>query len=64
MSIFKDTCFQARACDSARVIQVIETTAMRGDGKETVLRLVTQYWSLDSQLLAEKDPVPDGVVKK
>ena len=44
---------------SARVIQAIETDMeMRGTG--TVgdpFRRITQYWSLDGVLLAEKDPM-------
>lgn len=45
--------------DYARVIQVIETTLeRRGDGKDTPIRLITQYWTLDGELLAEVDPCP------
>lgn len=44
--------------DGAKVIAVIETTlTRRGDGKDTVLRIVKQYWSLEGELLAECDPV-------
>lgn len=45
--------------DYARVIQVIETTLeRRGDGKSmsSPIRIVTQYWSFDGELLAEVDP--------
>lgn len=43
--------------DYARVIQVIETTLeRRGDGKDDPIRIVTQYWSFDGELLAEDDP--------
>jgi hypothetical protein len=47
-----------RACDQARVIQVIETKAIRGMGKseEDPVRTVIQYWDFDGLLLAEKDP--------
>lgn len=42
---------------SARVIQVIETTLkIKGNGKDTPIRQITQYWSLDGNLLAEVDP--------
>jgi hypothetical protein len=42
----------------ARVIQVIETEEKRGKGVEDdPIRGVTQYWSLDGELLAENDPV-------
>lgn len=45
---------------SVRVIQVIETIASRGLGIDgDVLRLVTQYWNFDGELLAENDPYPD-----
>lgn len=45
--------------DYARVIQVIETTLeRRGTGKDesSPLRMITQYWSFDGELLAEVDP--------
>lgn len=52
-----------RACDSARVIQVIETRAIRGIGKseEDPVRMVLQYWDFDGTLLAEKDPCAEEV---
>ena len=38
----------------AKVIQVIETKAMRGLGTEKdPARVVTQYWDLDGKFLAE-----------
>lgn len=47
------------AMDTARVIQVIETTlTRRGRGVAgDELRVVTQYWALDGKLLAEHDPI-------
>lgn len=43
--------------DSAKVIQVIETKSNRGKGTLNDLsRQVVQYWSLEGELLAEKDP--------
>ncbi|TQR97323.1 carboxypeptidase [Paenibacillus ottowii] len=43
--------------DTCKVIQVIETTlTRRGDGKNSPVRVITQYWSMDGQLLWEKDP--------
>lgn len=46
-----------RGTDSARVISVIETQALRGNGKEEdKCRIVTQYWDFDGELLAENDP--------
>lgn len=46
-----------RGTDSARVISVIETQALRGTGiEEDKCRIVTQYWGFDGKLLAENDP--------
>lgn len=48
----------ARGTDSARVIEVIETKALKGQGtKENPVRIVTQYWDLQGDLLSEKDPI-------
>lgn len=45
-----------RGTDNARVIQVIETTALRGEGTEKdKCREVKQYWDFDGKLLAEND---------
>jgi hypothetical protein len=45
--------------DTARVIQVVETTLLRrGDGiPSSPIRIITQYWSLEGVLLAEVDPM-------
>lgn len=46
-----------RGTDSARVIQVIETVALRGEGTEKdKCRMVKQYWDCEGNLLAENDP--------
>lgn len=46
-----------RGTDSARIIQVIETQSLRGDGTEgDMCRIVKQYWDFDGNLLAESDP--------
>ena len=43
-----------RGTDSARVIRVIETTSLRGEGtQDDLCRLVTQYWDFDGNLLAD-----------
>jgi len=44
--------------DSARVVQLIETTILRrGEGLESdPVRIVTQYWTFDGQMVAEDDP--------
>ena len=48
---------RTRGTDSARVISVIETQALRGSGTERdKCRIVTQYWDFDGNLLAENDP--------
>ena len=42
---------------SARVIQVIETVSLAGDGTDTnPVYEVHQYWTLDGDLLAESKP--------
>lgn len=46
---------------SVKVIEVIQTISIRGNGVDTVLREVTQYWDKDGTLLAEEDPVKEGV---
>lgn len=44
--------------DTVKQIQVIETTLKRsGDGVKTPIRRVTQYWSMEGDLLAEVDPI-------
>lgn len=45
---------------SAKVILVIETKSPRGSGRDgQVSRMVTEYWSLDGEKLAEVDPCKD-----
>ena len=48
-----------RGCDSARVVQVIETKTARGSGRcpDDPVRIVTEYWSLAGEKLAESDPI-------
>ncbi len=46
-----------RGTDSAKIISVIETKALRGKGTdEDPERTVIQYWGFDGKLLAEHDP--------
>ena len=54
-----------RGTDSARVIQVIVTEALRGKGtNEDLCRLVTQYWDFEGNLLAENDPcITESVIQ-
>ena len=52
----KDNYNIATATEKACVIPVIKTVARRGnDTKENPLRYVTRYWSLNGELLAEKE---------
>jgi hypothetical protein len=44
---------------SVKVIEVIQTISIRGNGVDTVLREVTQYWDKDGKLSAENDPVKE-----
>lgn len=47
---------RARGTDSAKVIQVIVTTALKGEGTEKdPARIVTQYWDFKGNLLAESE---------
>jgi len=42
--------------DSAKVIQVIVTKSLRGNGtKDDMCRFTTRYWSFNGELLAERD---------
>lgn len=49
----------------AKVIQVIQTVSLRGDGKSdvTMLRHVTHYWSMAGDLLAESDPCAENDIR-
>lgn len=45
-----------RGTDSAKVIQVIVTESVRGEGtEEDQCRIVKQYWDFEGNLLAERD---------
>lgn len=46
---------RARGTDSARVIAVIETIALKGCGtEEEPAHLIKQYWDFEGNLLAEQ----------
>lgn len=48
--------FTTRGCDSAKIEPVIVTKTLKGSGtKNDPFREVVQYWSLDGNLLFEKD---------
>jgi hypothetical protein len=45
---------RSRGCDSAKIISVIMTEALKGAGTENdPCRKAIQYWSLDGKLIAE-----------
>ena len=49
-----------RGTDSAKVIQVIETTSLRGSGTDNdPIRAVRQIWNFNGELIAENDPFID-----
>jgi hypothetical protein len=49
--------YERRGYGVAKVIQVIECHINRGKGIEKEpCRTVTQYWTLEGELLVEKDP--------
>jgi Fe2+ transport system protein B len=45
---------------SVKIVEVIQTVSIRGDGVDTVLREVTQYWDKNGTFLAENDPLVLG----
>ena len=50
-----------RGTDSAKVIPVIVTESLLGQGTPVdPCRTVIQYWSLDGALLAQVDPIDDS----
>lgn len=52
---------RARGTDIARVMQVIETWSMRGNGTDKdPCRIVRQYWDFDGKMLAEHDPCTEA----
>ena len=51
-----DEMVRPRGTDKAKVIQVIETESIRGNGTDTdPVRLIKQYWDFEGNLLAEND---------
>jgi hypothetical protein len=54
----KPTSARPRGTDAAQLITIIETKSLRGTGvtESDPCREVIQYWDLDGNLLAEKDP--------
>ena len=56
-SIANKKVVRPRGTDSARMIKVIETRALRGNGEDDdPVRAVKQFWNLDGNLIAENDP--------
>lgn len=47
-----------RGMDKAKVISVIMTESLAGDGSEgSPTRMIRQYWSLDGRLMWTDDPL-------
>ena len=47
-----------RGTDSARIVEVIETRSLMGEGTESdPCRTVTQYWHRSGVLIATVDPI-------
>lgn len=45
-----------RGTDSAKVVQVIRTVALKGAGTDDdPCRLIAQYWTLNGRLICEED---------
>lgn len=44
-----------------KLVEVIETVSIRGNGVDTPVREVTQYWSKEGKLLGEIDPTTRGM---
>lgn len=54
---------EGKRLDTAEVISVIRTTLLRrGNGTTTPIRVITQFWTLEGELLTEIDPLPDDLV--
>ena len=47
----------------AKIVEVIKTASLKGDGRKEICRQVEEYWSMDGQLLWEKDPCPNPLIK-
>lgn len=50
--------------ETVRVLQVIETKLLRrGSGRTAAdpIRIVTQYWTMEGELIFELDPVPPSI---
>ena len=57
----KESAMSVDVHSGARMLSVIETAlARRGDGRRRPVRVITQYWSTEGELLAEVDPTPDS----
>jgi putative protein kinase ArgK-like GTPase of G3E family len=49
---------------NAKIIEVIQTISVRGNGVDTVHREVIQYWTKEGKILAEKDPCENDEMDK
>ncbi len=53
-----------RGTDKAKVIQVIKTTSILGEGTEKdPVRYIYQYWDLKGNLLAKHDTLTETIVE-
>jgi hypothetical protein len=51
---------RCKPVDAVKVLPVVRVHALRGTGTDTdIARIVTSYWSIKGELLAEVDPAPD-----
>lgn len=49
---------------SVEMVEVVKTVSLRGDGNETPIREVVQYWNKDGTMLAENDPIKEEPIWK
>lgn len=51
-----------RGTDNAKVIQVIKTTSILGNGtKEAPVRQIYQYWDFEGNMLAKHDTLDENI---
>lgn len=48
---------------SVKLVEVIETVTIKGNGVSSPVREVIQYWSKEGKLLGEIDPCNEGEAK-
>lgn len=56
---------KARGTDKARLIKVIVTESLLGDGTENnPVRIIYQYWDFKGNLLAKRDTLKDNYERR